>query len=381
MTVPSASKLYLARVCPSAFALDHVDIRTDAAAAGTERHEVYEESIKSGNVPEALAARWPGYTWHAEVAYAFNLVTGAGRVLGFGLHRDYSSVAIGEIPGTADVLGISPDNASERRVVVIDWKGFEEVERAAVNAQLHLAALALSRAYGVDAAHVAIHYEARAMDVAELDTFDLETFAADVATIMAGIAAARRRREAGEPLAFVEGSHCKYCPAFHSCPTKRQLVTDVQARVEQVATGKLLFALDDDEEAARAYEFAERVAQLLGQLRAALAMRGKERPIPLLNGKIYGLVPKKGNDKLDADLLYEIVRAKHGQGIADAAVIRSATKKRLGEALEFAGVKNKTGAERELLKELRERGGIKNESKEVLDEYDPTPQLATGSDK
>ncbi len=376
MKLPTSSKLYVARACPPAFVLPHIDIRTKYADDGLEHHAEKEAGIANGQIPEAIAARWPGFAWRAELAYAFDYVSGKGRVLGAGTKRDYSSASTTEVCGTADAVGF---HAEERRLVVVDWKSYEEVERAAVNAQLHLAALAIARANGLDAAEVAIHYEARPMDVAELDTFDLENFAADVATIVGGIQAADRMQERGEALAFSEGAHCKYCPAFHACPAKKQLVAQVEARVEQAAAGKLLFALDDDEEAANAYEFAERVGQLLGQLRAALAMRGKERPIPLRNGKMYGLVPKKGNDKLDGDLLYEIVRAKHGQGIADAAVVRSATKKRLGEALAFAGVASKAAEERAILKELRDRGGIKNEQKEVLDEYD-APQLATGSD-
>lgn len=379
--LPTASKLHLARVCPPAFVLDHLDIRTAEAEAGVERHADYEWQIQNGQIPEALASRWPGFTWLAEVAFAFDYAAGTGRILGIGLKRDYSSARPTEICGTADVVGVSGDPGKVDRLVVLDWKSFEEVERAAVNAQLHIAALALSREYGVDAAEVAIHYEARAMDVAALDAFDLETFASDVRSIVVGIDLARATRAKGASLVFVEGAHCKRCPAYHSCPTKQQLVKDVEARVEQVATGKLLFALDDDDEAAAAYEFADRVAQLLGQLRGALAMRGKERPIPLRNGKMYGLVPKKGNDKLDADLLYKLVREKHGQGIADAAVVRSATKKRLGEALAFAGVANKAGAERELLKELRAQGGIKNEEKQVLDEYEPDKALAAGGER
>jgi len=371
-TLPTASRLYLARECPPAFALPHLDVPTEAAELGKARHAERDAQIEAGQIPEVLAKRWPGYAWRSELAYAYDYATGRGRILGRGLNRDYSSASPTEICGTADAVGYR----EHAPVVVIDWKGFEEVECAATNVQLHFGALALTRAIGTDEAEVAIHYEARPVDVASIDAFDLEAFAADILTIIEGIIAARARARMGHELAYKEGEHCKYCPAFHACPRKRHLAVELNAKVEQSQAGKMLFAFDDDVEAARAYEFAARIAQFLGNLRAALAMRAKERPIPLGNGRLYGPVEKPGNEKLDGDIVYNLVKEKYGQGIADAAVLRSATKKRLAEALEFAGVANKAGAERDLLKAIRDRGGAKREIKTALDEYDaPNKQL------
>src|SRR5678815_4233741 len=106
-------------------------------------------------------------TWRAEVAFGYDMASGAGRELGVGLQRNYSSAGPFEICGTADAVGIERDsNGRVVRLVIVDWKSYRRVTRASANAQLHVAALALSRAHDADAVECVIHYEARPMDVA-----------------------------------------------------------------------------------------------------------------------------------------------------------------------------------------------------------------------
>jgi hypothetical protein len=74
--------------------------------------------------------------------------------------------------------------------------------------------------------------------------------------------------------------------------------------------------------------------------------------------------------------VYDVIKAKHGQSIADAAVVRSATKKRLKEALSLAGGKGQVASmERAVIDEVRAKGGIENKLKEAIREYPAQRQL------
>lgn len=360
----TASRLGLAKHCPGFASLPHSDSPTPESEAGSGKHADQDAAIKAGRVPSAYTERWPGLAWRSEVKFAIDIVTGRGRELGVGGDRDYSPATADEVPGTADVVGIGSE-----LVVVIDKKSFDpNVPRAAVNAQVHVAALALCRAYGIDVAHVAIDHEVRELDVAELDAIDLEAFAIELREIVGAVALAA----SVESPILNEGSWCRWCPAFNHCPAKLALKADAELRLALVDDGDSPVPfLEDDEDAADAYEFVDRMRMLIKRVDAALYARAKDRPIPLRNGMVFGAHPKESRETLDADKLYALVKEKHGQGIADAAVIRSATKTRLKEALEFAGVASKAAAEREILTELRKRGGTSRETKIVIEEHAP----------
>lgn len=375
----TASRLEIARECPGFSALPHVDTPTPDTEDGRVRHAVQQAEIEAGVVPSALLERWPDLaeSWRAEVKFAIDLVTGEGRELGIGTDRDYSD-ARGEvftICGTADAIAIGDDV-----VVVVDKKRFNpDVTRPAQNAQLHIAALALCRAHKKERAEVAILHEVRGLEVAELDVLDLDTFAAEAKQILEDATRARWAARNGDQLPLREGPWCRWCPAFAACPKKLALKKEVDAHPIVVSPDAPMLPFRDDDDAANAYEFADRVRMLLKRLDAALYARAAERPIPLRSGKLFGKVVKEGNEKLDGATVYAVVREKHGQGIADTAVVMSATKTRLKEALDLAGVKNKAGAERAVLEEVRARGGSRRDQKETIDEYDPpAAQLAAG---
>ena len=354
----TASKLVLARLCPGHVHLPQHDSRSEYADEGIARHKAWEDAIDSGHPPEELDERWPGFMWRAEIPFAWDIATGKGRQLPKGQHRDYSMLTSFEIGGTADCVGLSPNRD---KLVVIDRKSFDRVPAAVANLQVGIAALALSSSEaGITDVEVGIYYEAAPFDVAQLDEFSLAVFAETIREVVKNSASSKELRE---------GEHCRWCNAFPSCPKKQSLALEVMTETADERLAMLL-PLNDDATAARAYEFAERVRMLLKRLDAALYARASEAPIPLGEGRMFGKVDKLSNETLSGDIVWNVVKELHGQAIADAAVVRTATKTRLKEALGFAGGKGKVAAmERTVLDAVRAAGGAKREMKTTIDEY------------
>lgn len=361
----SASKVGLSFKCEGALALPQTDEKHDGQDEGNERHLVSESAIRAGNPPEVLTGRWPGYTWRAEVAFAYDVATGRGWEIGEGIARGYGDLGAFVIPGTADIVGRGP--AGE--LVIVDVKSFDpSVPRAKNNPQLKTLALAASRAYGVDQADVAIDHQMRPFDVATLDVFDLEAFHDELRSVLERSAAARRRVREGLDITLTPGSHCRYCAAFHNCGAQRDLALDVRSgNADMRVVG--LMPLTDDASAAQAYEFLERVKMLSKRLTSALYARAAERPIPLGDGRWFGKVTTPGNESLDADVAYDVVREKYGQEVADRAVERKATKTQIEAALKTANVKSVASAKEDVLTEIRARGGASREPSEKIKEF------------
>ena len=359
----TASKLELARLCPGHASLPQHDSRSVDAEAGVERHKAWEVDITAGRIPEELDERWPDVVWESEVPFAWDMATGHGRQLVKGQHRDYAGLGPFEIAGTADVVGRGP-----HQLVVVDRKGFDRVPAAVANLQTGIAALAFASIHHRDVVQVGIYYEAAPFDVAELDVFSLEAMAETIRLVM---------RTSASDKALNEGEHCKYCPAFGSCPKKQKLALEVMTETPDERLAMLL-PLRDDATAANAYAFAERLRELLKRLDAAVYARANEAPIPLGDGLMFGKVSKLSNEKLDGDVVYAVLKELHGQEVADAAVIRSATKDRIKKALSVIGGRGQVAAmERSTMAEVRNRGGAKREMRDSFDEY-PSHELKPG---
>ncbi len=362
----SASKVEVAWKCEGSLALPQRDETHPGQDDGVKRHDERDQAIKAGNPPEVLTTRWPGYTWRAEVALAFDVATGKGWEIGQGIGRRYGDLGPFAIPGTADVIGRGP--AGE--LVVLDWKSFDpNVSRAAVNAQLHTLALAATRAYGVDSCEVAISHEVRPLDVAELDFANLEMFHVELRALVERSATARQRVRDGLKLTLTTGDHCRWCGAFNDCDAQKLLALEVSNGAAAMRF-ELLMPLEDDDTARRAYEFFERVKMLTARLRSALYARGAERPIPLGDGRWFGKNPKLGATKIDADVAYNVIREKHGQEVADAAIERKASQAGIKRGLEFAGAKGKVAElQRDVMAEIKKRGGTRREETEAIEEF------------
>lgn len=369
----TASRIEQVQRCIGSVTLLQRDERNEWSDAGDERHAKDEDAIGRGNIPALLVDTWPDFDWRAEVAFAYDVATGEARELGQGIKRNYAAFNLTptEVVGTADAVGRKGGN-----LVIVDKKGHDDITRAAEHPQLRFLALAASRVYEPVFVEVATDHMLRGLDRAELEAFDMEETAHLVRQLLVDIAIAKNDSAAGRPVELNTGRHCRWCSAFHDCPKQRELVQLVEN--ESVSTiVEMRMPIHDDEAAADMFELWKRIGMLHKRIGSAIFARAAERPIPLRNGKLFGKVASLGNEKLDGDIVYEVIRAKHGQSIADAAVVRSATKTRLREALGFVGSKSVAAAERAVLEEVRAKGGATRATKESIEEYQP--QLKAGS--
>ncbi len=363
----SASAVPRALACPTSLVLPQQDYRTAYADAGSDRHAEMEDAADRGahdELPEAVRSLIrPGDRLASEISFAYDASTGEARTLGHVRDRQYGALGPFEITGTIDLLIVG-----NGRIIVVDYKGFEEVTHAEDNAQLATYALMAARTYGYQEVTVVVVYLVanRKPTIAVLDHDDLRFHDGVLRSLQVRVAAAAKSPEAHA----VIGRHCRYCPAFLSCAKQKALAIDVQTGIVPLRVESMM-PLDDDEKANDALELTAILGTLKKRLDAAIYARAHERPIQLRNGKLFGPRTVNGNEKIDADIAYEVVRAKYGQAIADTAVERKATKKKLREALAFVAGKGKVAAtEREALALIDERGGIEKTTKTVVEEYD-----------
>lgn len=364
----SASAVPRALACPSSLVLPQQDYRTVHADAGTERHAEMEDAADRGDhdaLPDVVRELLrPGDRMASEVSFAYDVATDTARELGHVAGRQYVGLAPYEITGTVDLLIVG-----NGRVIVVDYKGFEQVDDALTNTQLRTYALMVARTYGYSEVTVVVVYLVanRRPTVATVDETDLKWHAARLDQLQKTVVLAAKDPDGHASV----GPQCKYCPAYLSCPKQEAMRAEVQTGLVPLRIESLI-PLADDESANDAYELLPQLKLMTQRLTAALIARAHERPIPLRNGKMFGPVSKNGNEKIDGDKAYEVVRAKYGQAIADSAVERKATKKKLRDALGFVAGKGKVAsAEREVLALIDERGGIERSTKTVVEEYEP----------
>ncbi|HEY5309350.1 MAG TPA: PD-(D/E)XK nuclease family protein, partial [Casimicrobiaceae bacterium] len=320
----SASKVGLAAHCTAAFVLPHTEENHAGQDEGSERHEELEADVQAGWIPPQLLERWPDSVWLSEVAFAYDAVSGAAQSLGVGINRAYGDLLPHMIPGTADLIG-----RHGSRLIIGERKSHDPtIERAAKNAQLHALAVMACRTYGEDSCTIFLWHEDRQLDVMDVDALDLAQYAAELRLV-------QQRVEEAQAIGRIDpkpGSWCRYCPAFQHCPAQKALV-------RQVGNGELALQIESlvpmrtPEEATRAYGILEDLKMLTKRVSGIVFAYGAQTPIQLGDGKVFGAREKEGNDKLDGEIVYAVVREAFGQEKADAAVTRSATKKRLKETL------------------------------------------------
>lgn len=362
----SSSKLELLDRCEGAFTLPWRDSPNEHAEAGTERHAADENAINAGDVPEEYAERWPGLTWRAEVRYVYDVSSDTSRFVGIGSTRDYGDLRPFEVPGTVDVEG-----RGNGLLVVVDRKGFEEQTPAERHPQVRFLALAAARVQSADRIVVAIRPEIGPMDLSEVDPmFDLDVIAHDVKQRVIRAAAVRSEARSGKPVQFNTGRWCRWCPAFDDCPRQRELRALVVRDDDDPDLALQTFV--DDDSAADVYALWKRIGILHKRIGEQLYRHAAARPIPVGNGKMFGRVAKQGNEKLDGDEVWRVVRELFDDQIADRAVARQATKKRLEDAL-----KGKRGAMKRVLDLVRQRGGATRTTGYEIAEYEPGPRLLT----
>lgn len=351
----SASAIPRLLACPASHRLPHHDYQSTHATAGSDRHAEAEAAADTGGElhPAVVALMIEGDQLATECAFAYDCATDSARELGH-VDRRYADLAPYELPGTMDLL-----IRGEGRAVVVDYKSFAEVDPAERNTQLATYALMVARCYGLDEVTVAIIYlvGGRRPSIATLGPLDLDAHAARLR---------RLHVEVARPSVPVSGPHCKYCPAFLSCPVQHALVIDVGDALPLEIERRIPF--DDDQAAAEAFDLLARIKTLQTRIQAALYARAAERPVPLANGMILGARTVEGNDRIDGNVAYEVVRERHGQAVADQAVERHATKKRLSDALK--PLVGKLAPElRAVLAEVEARGGIERRESTRVEVY------------
>lgn len=366
----SASALPRILRCPGSEALPQARTVSEWADAGTDRHAEVEDGLLRGDLtvlPERVRRMMldhlpPSAALRPEVSVAYDVATGDARELD-SVGRAYGTLSAFEIPGCIDLLVTAPGF-----VMVCDWKGYEEVEEPARNEQTTLYALAAARILRAHRVIVLIgHLPTDRCAVAELDTIDLDSFAMRLREVHPRVAAQKSKRPIEVDVS--EGTHCKYCPAAHICPAKVALI-------KRLVTGgeadelEMLIPLNE-ETAATAHERLAHAKNLLKRIERALYAFGKERPFRLGNGNVFGPYTKVGNEKLDGDRVWDVVKEMYGRDCADAAVGRVATKTKLGEALKHHGVSSVEKAKDVILAEVRKRGGSRRDEKPDVGEHEP----------
>jgi len=353
--VISASAIPRLLACPASHRLPHHDYQSTHATAGSDRHAEAEAAADTGGElhPAVVALMVEGDQLATECAFAYDCATDSARELGH-VDRRYRDLAPYEIPGTMDLLILGPG-----RAVVVDYKSFAEVDPAERNTQIATYALMVARTYGLDEVTVAIVYlvGGRRPSIATLGPLDLDAHAARLRRLHVDVA---------RPSAPVSGPHCRYCPAFLSCPVQHALIIDVGDALPLAIERSIPF--DDDQSAAEAFDLLARIKTLSTRIQAALYARAAERPVPLANGMVLGARTVEGNDRIDGNVAYEVVRERHGQDVADQAVERHATRKRLSDALK--PLVGKLAPElRAVLAEVEARGGIERRESTRVEVY------------
>lgn len=293
---PTASNLERVIHCPASNALPHIRGEVgEAAVKGTAIHRYLELVGKLG--PEgALMEIEPEYhrdcmainhsllptdpsKFMAEVALAYDYTTGKGRILGKSIGRQYV-INDNELAGTADVLSWGD------YVQIDDYKtGLGAITPPSKNAQLKFLALAACRALGISQAKVryirivdGVVQEAKSYDMGPME---LDEFASIVKGTMAQLQQETSHVFSGLTPDVYEGRWCKYCPAWESCPAKRDFLAALIGKGSQ--------ALADDD-LAEIYYKCRTLESLAKKAMDRIKEHASENPIPLGDGLYYGEV-------------------------------------------------------------------------------------------
>ncbi len=366
----TASALERVMACPASETMPHVNRPSEWSDAGDARHTFLEHVGKVGltealkivpvehrEMCELIDTDELPVNLTSEVSFAYNCKVGKARELGRGIGRDYSNVTSVEIAGTIDVVGIGPES-----VYIGDFKGHTTVE-AKNNPQLLFAALCATQVYNRDSAIteiINVRPGGNFRNQVTVDLFDLEGFAAKLRKTYETVSVLK----AGAVSDVREGSWCRYCPAFDSCPAKTKLLREMITG----RTGDLLPLNEGN--ATEAYKKYRAMVAMVAMVKSSLYAYASERPISVGDGMVFGSREKDGNEILDGDITYEAIREQLGQEAADVAVSRKATKKGIDKAIALAKpAGTKKAAVESILMAVRTRDGITRKRSTVVDEH------------
>jgi hypothetical protein len=289
-------------------------VSTVGAEAALELMPLDEREACAAVELERLPAAKPE-SYAAEVAFAFNWRTGTARELGRGLDRAYDCRVdeACEIPGTADVVGLTPTH-----VIVLDYKsGWADLGDVANNLQLLGLGLAAARAYGREDAFVGI-LRLRPDGTPWFDVVELGPMELDAAEVrIRGICEAAEKVRLAEHFDVQEGLWCRHCAAFDSCPAKVRLAASlayparVQDSIPTLTVESVPAVLD------RLAAIKEVVARVEDSVREF----ARVNPVPLPGGKVYGAVQVVEESPMPLEGA-AVLREKFGEAAAVEALVQ-----------------------------------------------------------
>lgn len=314
-------------------------------------------------------------TLSPEVALAYHPATDTARLIGQGLARDYSTVALDEIPLTIDLAGKRQDHG-----VVRDYKtGHRNVTRAGTNWQMVGAALAVSRAFDLDEMEAEVIYVRPGRDVyrdtARLTGLELAGAAAELRALMPRVERDRARLANGEHVEPTEGSWCQYCPSKWTCPAKvgtLRLGLDIAAGRQIIPAGDLVKAREMLRAARRELDRLEK------QLDDTLSTPVMLSADPDGTGYWYGAHLEPGPDVIDGKIAVAAVAAHLKLPEADVRdeLVGKVTKERIKKlAAKVAPHGAIAATERSLLAAIAAAGGITRPDVERVGHF--TQRIAT----
>jgi hypothetical protein len=262
----------------------------------------------------------------AEVAFAFDLVTGEARELGRGMEREYGTVGPNEIVGTIDRVGFIGQDG----LAIGDYKGRAHAKHPTKDAQFLTATLAASRVYRRDWAEIEVirlideepRREKGTVDVVDLDLHELKlkTWHEKVLENRETLA-----RTGQLPKATVD-DHCTYCPSFRYCPAQGSLARAVLLGEDEEVAGvvKVGKAYLTEANAGRIRQLVSQGRKLLDLLDEASKDFSRQTPFPLNDGsgRWYGVNPDSETRQfVDGKKAAEALKTLFGEHAMAAATV------------------------------------------------------------
>lgn len=247
------------------------------------------------------------------------------------------------------------------------------------------AAIAIARAFDrdqVDAQLIYLRENKMAWrDRAGFDAFELAGIAAQLREVHQRVVRDRAAYAAGASITPKEGSWCRYCPSFWSCPAKIAAVRwaltgEADAAVQPLDIGKALARVDNG---IKALERVKKQLLALGESEPMLLEVDEDGAETWLGKHV-----KEGNEKLDAsiavDVAMDVLSIPADQRAAFTAEVTTITKSALERAAKSRTAKGGlAGVLRTIDSAIRARGGITRPTSEAVGIYTIRPKaLAAG---
>lgn len=376
MRLPTASKLALVDECPPSWVLPHVRETHETAVEGNDKHDDLRDAVENNvdalsqsnpwreAVLEVLNGRLDGAK--CEAAYAYDVTTGAARLLGYDLGRHYGQTDT-ELAGAADYVVDYPEH-----VEIWDLKtGLTPQEPLEHHAQMKGLACAVGTTHGKPVRTMLLiaprdGQKPRIVAGPTYGAFDL----LELGEWLRGIAE-RLQRAHGSPdrnKRFSVGKWCGTCPARLHCPTQVAMVHRMATTPDDVAAdlARGLALPEVRRDAYNRLRAAEKALQWVrGQLYASMTDLG---PIDLGNGKVFG-PHETTSEAFDPEVVWPWLSERFGLDAAKDAMTLKTSKTAIARVVgEKSPRGKKTAAVEAALAELRAIPGAVTVKREVTTE-------------